>query len=140
MKEFKDGFRAYINECEFECNLMKMDCESHYFVKSGGEWISSVDVENAVATLEAVNMCACVGVRHKKWDERPIIVATVKEGTELSLEDVRVAAIKKVSIFEAPDDLLIWKELPIGGNGKVARHQIRAKLNKEKYVHPDDRE
>ena len=110
-------------------------------IKSGGEWISSVDLENHIASLEGVAMCAVVAQPHPKWDERPVAVLTMDDGStsagdELTQRVVQHCA-KVFAKYELPDEVLVWAELPLTATGKLDKKNVRAKLEAEGYVLPD---
>uniref|UniRef100_A0A7S4DT90 AMP-dependent synthetase/ligase domain-containing protein n=1 Tax=Lotharella globosa TaxID=91324 RepID=A0A7S4DT90_9EUKA len=88
-------------------------------IKSGGEWISSVDLENTIRSMPQVRLACVVGVPHPKWDERPIAVVELEEGkTVLSLTEVRKHCAEHFAKFQLPDDVLIWAKVPVSGTGE----------------------
>merc|ERR1712083_975497 len=110
-------------------------------IKNGGEWISSVDMENVVVALPEVAMAAVVAVPHPKWDERPIVVCTAKGrlGSAVDLKKKVLDHLKacgRFSKFQIPDDVLVWNEIPVTGTGKMSKKMIREKLKKMNYVLP----
>merc|ERR1719464_936472 len=121
--------------------VMKIEDRSKDLIKSGGEWISSIDVENKCLELACFQMCAVVGVPHPKWRERPILVGVMKEKTEApAIDKVRSHLAAHFAKFQLVDDLVIWDALPMTGTGKISKKGIREKLKAEKYVLPDLKE
>jgi len=119
-----------------EC--LRLQDRSKDLIKSGGEWISSIDMENMVVGLEGITMAAAVGVPHPQWVERPIIVAIKAPTCENppTLEQVRKHLAQKFAKFQLPDDVLYWDALPLGGTGKIQKRNIREKLKAEGYILP----
>jgi len=94
-------------------------------IKSGGEWISSVDLENIAVSHPGVAMAAAIGAVHPKWDERPIIVAVKAEGTDPS-EDEIIAMFKgKVASWQIPDAVVFTDAIPLNATGKMLKNQLR---------------
>lgn len=96
-------------------------------VKSGGEWISSVDLEGQLLAHPNVKDAAVVGVRSKKWDERPVAVL-VAHGAEPSLEDIRSFLSERVAKWCLPDAIVIVEEIPKTSVGKIDKKVLRAQL------------
>lgn len=94
-------------------------------IKSGGEWISSIDLENAAIGHPALAECAVIGVPHPKWDERPLLLAVLKEGTEISKEEIISFLSDKVAKWWLPDDILFVEELPHTATGKILKMKLR---------------
>jgi len=107
-------------------------------IKSGGEWISSIDMENAVTALSGISMAAVVAVPHPRWDERPVVVVTLDKGEspENLLERIRQHLSSSFAKFQLPDDVLVWNEIPQTSTGKIDKKVIRAKLQEQGYVLP----
>eukprot|EP00485_Elphidium_margaritaceum_P007939 CAMPEP_0202709576 /NCGR_PEP_ID=MMETSP1385-20130828/21673_1 /ASSEMBLY_ACC=CAM_ASM_000861 /TAXON_ID=933848 /ORGANISM="Elphidium margaritaceum" /LENGTH=563 /DNA_ID=CAMNT_0049368871 /DNA_START=25 /DNA_END=1716 /DNA_ORIENTATION=+ len=105
-------------------------------IKSGGEWISSVDMEGFIMALPAVDMAVVVAAKHPKWMERPVAICKLKEGHTLSKQEVVDHLKARFSKFQIPDDVLFWKEIPLTGTGKMSKKLVREKLNKMQYVLP----
>lgn len=108
-------------------------------VKSGGEWISSIDMENLVASLSEVAMAAVVGVPHPKWDERPVVITVLNQGASADglLDKIRDRLSSDFAKFQLPDDVLVWPEIPMTSTGKLDKKVIRDKLSNEGYLLPD---
>jgi fatty-acyl-CoA synthase len=94
-------------------------------IKSGGEWISSVELENLASGHPAVAECAVVGVPHPKWDERPLLVVIRKEGQAVSKDDLLAFLAPKVAKWWLPDDVVFVDKLPHTATGKLLKRQIR---------------
>ena len=94
-------------------------------IKSGGEWISSVDVENFAMSHPAIAECAVVGLPHPQWAERPLLVVVPKEGGSATKEDILAFLSEHVAKWWLPDDVLFVKELPHTAAGKVLKRQLR---------------
>eukprot|EP00490_Sorites_sp_Unknown_P012681 CAMPEP_0114656192 /NCGR_PEP_ID=MMETSP0191-20121206/11952_1 /TAXON_ID=126664 /ORGANISM="Sorites sp." /LENGTH=409 /DNA_ID=CAMNT_0001872869 /DNA_START=493 /DNA_END=1722 /DNA_ORIENTATION=+ len=105
-------------------------------IKSGGEWISSVDLENYISTLSEVEFACVVAAKHPKWIERPVCIIQLKPGKTLTKEKVLAWTRKKFAKFQTPDDVLFWDEIPMTGTGKLSKKDVRAKLEAIKYVLP----
>jgi fatty-acyl-CoA synthase len=107
---------------------MQITDRSKDVIKSGGEWISSIDVENIAVAHPAVAMAACIGVAHPKWDERPIIAVVKKQGAELSREELLKFYEGKTAKWQIPDDVVFVDAIPIGATGKMLKTRLREQL------------
>jgi fatty-acyl-CoA synthase len=94
-------------------------------IKSGGEWISSIDLENAAMGHPEVAEAAVIGLPHPKWDERPLLIVVAKPGCELAPDAVIVFLEGKVAKWQLPDDIVFVAEMPHGATGKVLKTQLR---------------
>ena len=101
-------------------------------IKSGGEWISSIDVENIAMAHPAVAMAACIGMKHPKWDERPIIAVVKKPGAEVSRADLLQFFEGKTAKFQIPDDVVFVDAIPLGATGKMQKMKLRESLKEYK--------
>ena len=97
-------------------------------IKSGGEWISSIVVENIAVAHPAVAMAACIGVPHPKWDERPIVVVLKKPGAELSAAELLQFYEGKIAKWQVPDDVVFVDAIPLGATGKMQKMRLREML------------
>ena len=104
---------------------MQITDRSKDVIKSGGEWISSIDVENIAVAHPAVAMAACIGVRHPKWDERPVVVVVKKPGAEVSKEELLKFYEGKIAKFWMPDDVQFVDAIPLGATGKILKTKLR---------------
>ena len=94
-------------------------------IKSGGEWISSIDLENIAIAHPAIAEAAVIGVHHPKWDERPIVVAVKKPGQSVSREDLLQFYEGKIAKWWMPDDVVFVNELPHTATGKLSKLTLR---------------
>jgi len=94
-------------------------------VKSGGEWISSIDLENAAVGHEQVNEACVIGVKHPKWDERPLLFIVKHENSNVSKEDIYQYLETKVAKWWLPDDIIFVEELPHTATGKLQKRTLR---------------
>jgi fatty-acyl-CoA synthase len=97
-------------------------------IKSGGEWISTLDLEDAVCSHPAVAMAAAVGVPHPKWDERPLLLVTLRPGQTADAEELKAHVGARVAKWWTPDEVRIVDALPIGPTGKVLKRELRDQL------------
>ncbi|MEN8721141.1 MAG: 3-(methylthio)propionyl-CoA ligase [Oceanococcaceae bacterium] len=104
-------------------------------IKSGGEWISSIDLENAAMGHPAVAEAAVIGVAHPKWDERPLLIVVRKPDAELSAEDMLAFFEGKIAKWWTPDAVEFVDELPHGATGKVQKMTLREQF--ADYTLPD---
>jgi len=108
--------------------FMQITDRSKDVIKSGGEWISSIDVENIAMAHPAVAMAACIGVRHPKWDERPIVCVVRKPGAEISREALLAFYEGKTAKWQIPDDVVFVDAIPLGATGKMLKTKLREQL------------
>lgn len=94
-------------------------------IKSGGEWISSIDVENIALGQDDVVECAVVGVPHPKWDERPLLLVVKKERSSLDKETMLAYLSDKIVKWWMPDEVLFVDELPHTPTGKLLKRTLR---------------
>ncbi|MGH6814496.1 MAG: long-chain fatty acid--CoA ligase [Hyphomicrobiaceae bacterium] len=97
-------------------------------VKSGGEWISSLDVENTAAAYPGIAQCAVIGVPHPKWSERPLLVAVMKPGSAPDKADILAFLSVRLARWQVPDDVVFVESLPMTATGKVSKKDLRAKF------------
>ncbi|HEY5211004.1 MAG TPA: 3-(methylthio)propionyl-CoA ligase [Stellaceae bacterium] len=94
-------------------------------IKSGGEWISSIDVENAMMGHPDVAEAAVIGLPHPKWDERPLLIVVRKEGRDPQGADLLRFLTDKLAKWQLPDDVVFVPEIPHGGTGKILKTRLR---------------
>ena len=94
-------------------------------IKTGGEWISSIDLENSAIAHPAVAMAAVIGVKHPKWDERPLLFIVKKPGQSLEKAEILAFLAERVAKWWVPDDVVFLDALPVGGTGKVQKAELR---------------
>ncbi len=105
--------------------FMNITDRSKDVIKSGGEWIGSIDLENIAMAHPAVAMAACVAARHPKWDERPLLIVVKKPGHELSREQMLAFFEGKIAKWWTPDDVVFVDAIPLGATGKVQKNRLR---------------
>jgi 3-(methylthio)propionyl---CoA ligase len=108
--------------------FMQITDRSKDVIKSGGEWISSIDVENIAMSHPAIAMAACVGMPHPKWDERPIIAVVKKPGMEVSRDELIKFYDGKTAKWQIPDDVVFVDAIPLGATGKMQKMKLREQL------------
>ena len=94
-------------------------------IKSGGEWISSSDVENIAMAHPAVAMAACIAVPHPKWDERPLLVVMKKPGAQATAADILAHFDGRIAKWQIPDDVVFIESIPLGATGKIQKNKLR---------------
>ncbi|MFL6708474.1 MAG: 3-(methylthio)propionyl-CoA ligase [Massilia sp.] len=94
-------------------------------IKSGGEWIGTIDLENIAMAHPAVLQAACIGVAHPKWDERPLLLVVRRPGMELARDELIAFFEGKVAKFWMPDDVAFIDALPMGATGKIQKNKLR---------------
>ncbi|HEY4081638.1 MAG TPA: 3-(methylthio)propionyl-CoA ligase [Burkholderiaceae bacterium] len=94
-------------------------------IKSGGEWIGSIDLENIAMSHPAVAMAACIAARHPKWDERPLLIVMKKPGAELTGEALLQFYEGRIAKWWTPDDVIFVDAIPLGATGKMLKHRLR---------------
>ncbi|HZT50162.1 MAG TPA: AMP-binding protein, partial [Hyphomicrobiaceae bacterium] len=97
-------------------------------VKSGGEWISSIDVENAALACKGLANCAVIGVPHPKWNERPLLVAVKAPGAEPTKAEILDVLAARIAKWQLPDDVVFVDALPMTATGKISKKDLRAKF------------
>jgi len=104
---------------------MQITDRSKDVIKSGGEWISSIDIENVAVAHPAVAMAACIGIAHPKWDERPLLVVVRKPGADLTREVLLKYYEGRVAKWQMPDDVAFVDSIPMGPTGKMLKNKLR---------------
>jgi len=94
-------------------------------IKSGGEWISSVDLENTLVGHEAVREAAVIAVPHPKWQERPLAVVLLKEGRTVEPSELRTFLALTFASWQLPDAFVFVNQLPYTSTGKVLKRKLR---------------
>ena len=107
-------------------------------VKSGGEWISSVDLENHIVALDGVAQACVVAQPHPKWDERPVALIVLTEGAaDLSAGAILEHCTGRFAKWQLPDDILFVDSIPLTSTGKMDKKVVRAELSEQGYLLPD---
>ena len=104
---------------------VKISDRTKDLIKSGGEWISSVDLENALMGHPAVAEAAVIAARHPKWDERPVAVVAVKEGASVTAGELRAFLEPRFAKFWLPDDFVFTRQIPRTAAGKFQKSTLR---------------
>ena len=108
---------------------MRITDRSKDVIKSGGEWISSIDLENAAMGHPSVREAAVIGIPHPKWDERPLLIVVAKDAAGLQRQDVLDFLRDKVAKWWLPDDVIISDEIPHTATGKILKTKLRAQYS-----------
>ncbi|MEZ0301451.1 MAG: AMP-binding protein, partial [Hyphomicrobiaceae bacterium] len=103
-------------------------------VKSGGEWISSIDVENAALAVKGIANCAVIGVPHPKWNERPLLVVVKAPGADPTKAQILDVLASKIAKWQLPDDVVFVDALPMTATGKISKKDLRAKFAHHKLA------
>jgi acyl-CoA synthetase (AMP-forming)/AMP-acid ligase II len=101
-------------------------------IKSGGEWIGTIDLENIAMAHPAVLQAACIGVFHPKWDERPLLIVVKRPGVEVTREEILAFFDGKIAKWWTPDDVTFVDALPIGATGKFLKNKMREQFKEYK--------
>jgi acyl-CoA synthetase (AMP-forming)/AMP-acid ligase II len=128
-------------------DVAKIDAEGYVIItdrskdliKSGGEWISSVDLENHIVGLAGVAQACVVAHPHPKWDERPVALVINKPGAEVTAAQVVAHCESKFARWQLPDDVLFVSSIPLTATGKMDKKVVRAQLEADGYKLPDQR-
>ena len=117
----RTGDMAHIDQHGF----IKLVDRSKDLIKSGGEWISSVDLENTLMGHPSVKEAAVIGVAHPKWQERPLAVVVLIEGKKVQAEELREFLSAKFAKWQLPDAFVFAKEIPRTSVGKFRKTALR---------------
>jgi fatty-acyl-CoA synthase len=125
----RDGWFPTGDVCTIDPDgFIQITDRSKDVIKSGGEWISSIDLENIAVAHPAVQEAAVIGIKHPKWDERPIVVAVKKAGQALSREDLLTFYEGKIAKWWMPDDVVFVDDLPHTATGKLSKLTLRERF------------
>ncbi|MFW5329708.1 3-(methylthio)propionyl-CoA ligase [Hydrogenophaga sp. ZJX-1] len=105
--------------------FMQITDRSKDVIKSGGEWISSIDIENIAMAHPAVAMAACIAAHHSKWDERPLLVVSTRPGASATREQLLSFFEGRVAKWWIPDDVVFVDAIPLGATGKIQKNRLR---------------
>jgi 3-(methylthio)propionyl---CoA ligase len=105
--------------------FMQITDRSKDVIKSGGEWISSIDLENIAMAHPAVHEAAAIACRHPKWDERPLLVVVKKPGAEVTREELLGFFEGRIAKWQIPDDVAFVSEIPHTATGKIQKLKLR---------------
>ena len=112
---------------------MQITDRSKDLIKSGGEWISSIELENIAMSHPAVAMAACIAVRHPKWDERPLLVVVQKPDARLTRREILAHFECKVAKWQVPDDVAFVDAIPLGPTGKMLKSKLREQFRDHRW-------
>ncbi len=126
-------------------DVAKIDAEEYLIIadrskdliKSGGEWISSVDLENHIVALDGVSQAAVVAQPHPKWDERPVALVILVEGANVTRDLIISHCGEIFAKWQLPDDVIFVEQIPLTSTGKIDKKTIRAELEAANYKLPD---
>lgn len=132
---FDTGDVATIDENSY----VRITDRSKDVIKSGGEWISSIELENAAVAHPGVAEAAAIGVAHPKWDERPVLVIVKAPGADPDPVEIIDLASANFAKWQRPDDVVFMDELPHTATGKISKLNLRRQLEAMDYKLPDQR-
>ena len=112
--------------------VMQITDRSKDVIKSGGEWIGSIDLENIAMAHPAVAMAACIAAYHPKWDERPLLVVMKKPGAEVTRDEILAFYDGKIAKWWTPDDVVFVDAIPLGATGKMQKIKLREQFKDHK--------
>ena len=107
--------------------FMQITDRAKDIIKSGGEWISSADIENTAVGHPEVQIAACLGVKHAKWEERPLLIVVKKEGCDPSKTSILDIISNEHAKWQLPDDVVFIDEMPLTATGKIDKKPLRIK-------------
>jgi fatty-acyl-CoA synthase len=113
---------------------MQITDRSKDVIKSGGEWIGSIDLENIAMAHPGVAMAACIAAFHPKWDERPLLVVMKRPGASLTRDELIAFFDGKIAKWWTPDDVIFVDAIPLGATGKMQKNKLREQF--KGYVLP----
>lgn len=105
--------------------FMQITDRSKDLIKSGGEWISSVDIENTAVGHPDIDIAACIGIYHPKWEERPLLLAVKKKHSNPTADNILSFIGSKHATWQIPDQVLFVDQIPLTATGKVDKKQLR---------------
>jgi fatty-acyl-CoA synthase len=112
---------------------MQITDRSKDVIKSGGEWISSIDLENLAVGHPKVAEAAVIGIRHPKWDERPLLVVVMKKGESIGKDDMLGFMRGKIANWWMPDDVVFVDEIPHTATGKIQKTTLREQFKDYRF-------
>jgi len=110
--------------------FMQITDRSKDVIKSGGEWIGSIDLENIAMAHPGVQMAACIAATHAKWDERPLLVVVKKPNSELTREELLSFYEGRIAKWWTPDDVVFVDAIPLGATGKMLKNRLREQYSR----------
>ena len=113
---------------------MQITDRSKDVIKSGGEWISSIELENAAVGFDGVAEAAAIGIAHPKWDERPLLVVVCRDGCTVDRDDLRAYLAGRVAKWWLPDAIEFVDELPHTATGKLSKKTLREQFKDYRFA------
>ncbi|MCC5611599.1 long-chain-fatty-acid--CoA ligase [Nostoc sp. CHAB 5834] len=111
-----------------EHGFMQITDRAKDVIKSGGEWISSIEIENIAVGHPKVELAAVIGAAHPKWDERPVLIVKLKPGESQDKQEHLDFLVGKIAKWWMPDDVVFVDDIPLGATGKVDKKLIRERM------------
>lgn len=111
--------------------FMNITDRSKDVIKSGGEWISSIELENIAMAHPAVAMAACIAARHPRWDERPLLIVSLKPGASVDRDSLLALYEGRIAKWWTPDDVVFVDHIPLGATGKMLKQPLRAQYQNQ---------
>jgi fatty-acyl-CoA synthase len=127
---FDTGDIAHIDELGY----MQITDRDKDVIKSGGEWISSIEVENAAVGCPGIAEAAVIGIEHPKWGERPLLIAVRRDGAEVDKATVLAYLEGRIAKWWMPDDVVFVDELPHTATGKLQKNELRASFKDYRFA------
>jgi len=136
--KFHDGWLVTgdVAKIDPEAYLIIAD-RSKDLIKTGGEWISSVDLENHIVAIPGVSQACVVAAPHPKWDERPVALVVLDDGADVAANTIIDHCATAYAKWQLPDDVLYVAEIPLTGTGKMDKKVVRAQFEADGYLLPD---
>ena len=125
---------TYSGDANFAASYFGGSSSQYDVIKSGGEWISSIEIENIAAGHPKAALAAVIGIAHPKWDERPLLLVQLKNGEQATREDFLAYLDGKIAKWWTPDDVVFVDDIPLGATGKIDKKLIRDRM--KDYVLP----
>jgi acyl-CoA synthetase (AMP-forming)/AMP-acid ligase II len=110
--------------------FMQITDRSKDVIKSGGEWIGSIDLENIAMAHPGVSMAACIAAEHRKWDERPLLIVVRKPDSALTRDELLAFYEGRIAKWWTPDDVVFVESIPLGATGKMLKNRLRDQYGK----------
>jgi fatty-acyl-CoA synthase len=134
---YKDDTRILDQEGFFDTgDVSTIDCHGYMqivdrskdVIKSGGEWISSIDLENLAVGHPKVAEAAVIGIRHPKWDERPLLVVVLKKDQSATKDEILAFMRGKIASWWMPDEVVFVDDIPHTATGKIQKIALRERF------------
>jgi len=131
----KEGFFDTGDVATIDCDgYMQITDRAKDVIKSGGEWISTIEIENIAVGHPKAALAAVIGAAHPKWDERPVLLVKLEPGVEATKEEFLAFLEGKIAKWWTPDDVVFVDDIPLGATGKIDKKLIRERM--KDYVLP----